>query len=95
MTRTTRRRLAAGMTAIAAAPAIIGTARAQARTITFGGSIPLSGRAAETGLNVHAGYLAAVKAVKTACGPPAPSTKPPATCSAHGDCSPLPITRIT
>jgi len=63
MTRTTRRRLAAGMTAIAAAPAIIGTARAQARTITFGGSIPLSGRAAETGLNVHAGYLAAVKAV--------------------------------
>ena len=41
------------------APAI---RRAQAaETIAFGGSIPLSGRAAETGLNVHNGYETAVK----------------------------------
>jgi branched-chain amino acid transport system substrate-binding protein len=50
----------AGATALAA-PAIRG-ARAQAmKTITFGGSVPLSGAAAETGLNVNNGYAAAVK----------------------------------
>jgi branched-chain amino acid transport system substrate-binding protein len=32
-----------------------------AETITFGGSVPLSGRAAETGLNVYNGYRTAVK----------------------------------
>lgn len=66
MTKLTRRRFAAATsTAISAtaiaAPALIGIARAQAKTLVFGGSIPLSGRAAETGLNVHAGYQAAVK----------------------------------
>jgi branched-chain amino acid transport system substrate-binding protein len=42
-----------------AAPAVR-RARA-AETLTFGGSIPLSGRAAETGLNVYNGYEAAIK----------------------------------
>jgi branched-chain amino acid transport system substrate-binding protein len=56
---------AAATTLIAplAAPAIVGTAKAQAKTLVFGGSVPLSGRAAETGLNVHAGYQTAVKFV--------------------------------
>jgi branched-chain amino acid transport system substrate-binding protein len=36
-------------------------ASAQAKTITFAGSVPLSGRAAETGLNVYNGYQTAVK----------------------------------
>ncbi len=44
-----------------AAPAIH-TASAQAtKTITFGGSVPLSGGAAETGLNVNNGYKTAVQ----------------------------------
>src|SRR5580692_9445946 len=42
-----------------AAPAIR-SARAQApKTIVFGGSVPLTGAAAETGLNVNNGYLTA------------------------------------
>ena len=49
----------AGATVLAA-PALR-TARAQARKIVFGGSVPLSGGAAETGLNVNNGYQTAVK----------------------------------
>jgi branched-chain amino acid transport system substrate-binding protein len=49
----------AGATALAM-PAVR-TARAATKTITFGGSVPLSGAAAETGLNVNNGYMAAVK----------------------------------
>ena len=41
-----------------AAPAIR-TARAQAKPLVFGGSVPLTGAAAETGLNVNNGYLTA------------------------------------
>lgn len=37
------------------------SARAQAKKLVFGGSVPLSGGAAETGLNVNNGYLTAVK----------------------------------
>ena len=45
-----------------AMPAIGRSAQAQATdTIVIGGSVPLSGRAAETGLNVNNGYLAAQK----------------------------------
>jgi branched-chain amino acid transport system substrate-binding protein len=41
---------------------VLGGRRARAaETITFGGSVPLSGRAAETGLNVYNGYQTAVK----------------------------------
>ena len=43
-----------------AAPALR-SARAQAKKLVFGGSVPLSGGAAETGLNVNNGYLTAVK----------------------------------
>ena len=43
-----------------AAPAIR-SARAQAgKTLVFGGSVPLTGAAAETGLNVNNGYITAV-----------------------------------
>ncbi|MBM3601264.1 MAG: hypothetical protein FJX35_23965 [Alphaproteobacteria bacterium] len=50
----------AAVSAIAAP--MIGRAQAQAgKKIVFGGSVPLSGRAAETGLNVHHGYQAAIK----------------------------------
>jgi branched-chain amino acid transport system substrate-binding protein len=61
MAKLTRRLFTAAATGALAAPALVGSARAQTRTLTFGGSVPLSGRAAETGLNVHAGYQAAIK----------------------------------
>ncbi len=41
---------------------------AQARTLVFGGSIPTSGAAAETGLNVLYGYRAAVKRINEDLG---------------------------
>ncbi|CAN5753195.1 ABC transporter substrate-binding protein [soil metagenome] len=62
--KTTRRRvvshfgLALGAAALAA-PAIR-SANAQAKTIVLGGSVPLTGAAAETGLNVNNGYITAV-----------------------------------
>ncbi len=43
-------------------------ALAQEKTVTIGGSIPLSGRAAETGLNVHNGYLTAIKYINEELG---------------------------
>lgn len=46
-----------------AAPTIRGTRAQAAKTITFGGSVPLSGAAAETGLNVNNGYATAVKRI--------------------------------
>ena len=42
-----------------AAPAVR-SAQAQAKTLVFGGSVPLTGAAAETGLNVNNGYITAV-----------------------------------
>jgi branched-chain amino acid transport system substrate-binding protein len=50
----------AGGTALAA-PALRRASAQSAGTITFGGSVPLSGAAAETGLNVNNGYNTAVK----------------------------------
>ncbi|WP_216073765.1 hypothetical protein, partial [Acinetobacter baumannii] len=48
--------------AAVAAPLVSGRALAQTTdTIVIGGSVPLSGRAAETGLNVNNGYLTAQK----------------------------------
>lgn len=41
---------------------------AQTKTIVFGGSVPVSGRAAETGLNVQNGYLTAVKYINEVAG---------------------------
>ncbi|MCC6718248.1 MAG: amino acid ABC transporter substrate-binding protein [Acetobacteraceae bacterium] len=61
MARIARRTLfrLAGGTALAM-PALH-TGHAQARKLVFGGSVPLSGGAAETGLNVNNGYATAVK----------------------------------
>jgi branched-chain amino acid transport system substrate-binding protein len=43
-------------------------ARAQEKTIVFGGSVPMTGQAAETGLNVLRGYECAVKFVNEEMG---------------------------
>ena len=57
-----RRTVLKSMGVAVAMPAIVRGAKAQATdTIVIGGSVPLSGRAAETGLNVNNGYLAAQK----------------------------------
>jgi branched-chain amino acid transport system substrate-binding protein len=63
MMGTTRRAVlaAAGL----AAPFVVRAARAQAaRTVSLGGSIPMTGAAAETGLNVLHGYQTAVKRIE-------------------------------
>lgn len=57
----------AAAAAVVAAP-FIRPAQAQAKTIVFGGSVPISGRAAETGLNVQNGYLTAVKYINEVLG---------------------------
>jgi branched-chain amino acid transport system substrate-binding protein len=52
--------LGAGFAAVALAAPAIRSARAQAgKSLVFGGSVPLSGAAAETGLNVNNGYITA------------------------------------
>ena len=57
----TRRHLLSTAGAAALAAPFVRSAQAQAgKTIVFGGSIPLSGAAAETGLNVNNGYITAV-----------------------------------
>src|SRR5204863_2389893 len=57
---------AAAATAIGAP--FVRRAEAQAKKIVFGGSVPASGRAAETGLNVQNGYLTAVKYINEVQG---------------------------
>jgi branched-chain amino acid transport system substrate-binding protein len=53
----------------AAATAFVTRARAaETKTIVFGGSVPLSGPAAETGLNVNNGYLTAVSYLNDVLG---------------------------
>jgi hypothetical protein len=57
-----------GAAAVLAAPAIR-PARAQAmKTLVFGGSVPLSGAAAETGLNVNNGYITAATYINEVMG---------------------------
>lgn len=53
--------------AVLATPALR-RAHAQAKKLVFGGSVPLSGGAAETGLNVNNGYATAVKFINEAGG---------------------------
>lgn len=71
--RTTRRRVMATLGgaiggAVLAAPAIR-SAHAQAgKTLVFGGSVPLTGAAAETGLNVNNGYITAVSYLNEVAG---------------------------
>ena len=59
----------AGVLAAAVPAPMIRRASAQAmKKIAIGGSVPLSGRAAETGLNVNNGYLTAVKYLNEVVG---------------------------
>lgn len=71
MSLSRRQMLAAGAIGVTAAlsgvPAVR-RARAQARTIVLGGSVPMTGGAAETGLNVLNGYQAAVKRINEQMG---------------------------
>lgn len=57
--------LKSGAALAVAAPSI---AQAQQRTITFGGSVPMTGEAAETGQNVLYGYRCAVKFINEEMG---------------------------
>ena len=60
MLRVRRRQvLAAGMGAAALAAPAIRSARAAEKKLVIGGSVPLTGAAAETGLNVNNGYITA------------------------------------
>jgi branched-chain amino acid transport system substrate-binding protein len=56
-----RRTILKGGAAMAAMGTMPRLAAAQENTITFGGSIPMTGKAAETGMNVLRGYECAVK----------------------------------
>jgi branched-chain amino acid transport system substrate-binding protein len=68
MTAIGRRGLMASAAAALAAPAIRRAEAAAAQKLVFGGSVPLSGVAAETGLNVHNGYRIAVKYLNEVLG---------------------------
>ena len=57
--KATRRHVMALGAAALASPAIR-SAQAQTKTLVIGGSVPLTGAAAETGLNVNNGYITAV-----------------------------------
>ena len=63
--KTTGGAAALGVTGTVFAPHV---ARAQAGTIVFGGSVPMTGGAAETGLNVLRGYECAVKYINEEMG---------------------------
>ena len=51
--------LTAGLGAIALSAPAIRRANAQLKPLVIGGSVPLTGAAAETGLNVNNGYVTA------------------------------------
>src|SRR5271154_1269488 len=55
-----RRDILVGAGAAGLAAPFVRSANAQAKTLVFGGSVPLTGAAAETGLNVNNGYITAV-----------------------------------
>ncbi len=64
-----RRDLVLGMGAIAlSAPTATPVRGAAPKTLVFGGSVPLSGAAAETGLNVNNGYLTAASYLNDVLG---------------------------
>jgi branched-chain amino acid transport system substrate-binding protein len=61
--------VSAGLGAAALAAPAIRSARAQAgKTLVFGGSVPLTGAAAETGLNVNNGYITATTYINEVLG---------------------------
>jgi branched-chain amino acid transport system substrate-binding protein len=55
-----RRDVLRAVGAAALAAPVVRSAHAQTKTLVFGGSVPLTGAAAETGLNVNNGYITAV-----------------------------------
>jgi branched-chain amino acid transport system substrate-binding protein len=70
--KATRRLVMSGMgaavgAAVLSAPALR-SARAATKTLVFGGSVPLTGAAAETGLNVNNGYITAVSYLNDVLG---------------------------
>src|SRR5262249_37778811 len=65
--KATRRHVMALGAAALAAPAVR-SARAQSKTLVIGGSVPLTGAAAETGLNVNNGYVTAVSYLNDVLG---------------------------
>ena len=65
--KATRRHVMALGAAALAAPAIR-SAQAQTKTLVIGGSVPLTGAAAETGLNVNNGYITAVTYINDVLG---------------------------
>jgi len=71
--RATRRRVMANFGAVLggavlAAPAIRSAGAQAGKTLVFGGSVPLTGAAAETGLNVNNGYITAVSYLNEVVG---------------------------
>ncbi|HZP98410.1 MAG TPA: amino acid ABC transporter substrate-binding protein [Reyranella sp.] len=62
-----RRVLAAGLSAVALAAPAIG-AKAAEKKLVIGGSVPLTGAAAETGLNVNNGYITAASYMNDVLG---------------------------
>jgi branched-chain amino acid transport system substrate-binding protein len=65
--KATRRHVMALGAAALTAPAIR-SAEAQTKTLVIGGSVPLTGAAAETGLNVNNGYITAVSYINDVLG---------------------------
>src|SRR3989337_969875 len=65
--KATRRHVMALGAAVLTAPAIR-SAQAQTKTLVIGGSVPLSGAAAETGLNVNNGYITAASYINDVPG---------------------------
>ncbi len=60
--------LAAGLGAVALTAPALRSSRAQTKTLTIGGSVPLTGAAAETGLNVNNGYITAATYINDVLG---------------------------
>ena len=60
--------LTAGLGAVALTAPAIRSVHAQTKTLTIGGSVPLTGAAAETGLNVNNGYITAVTYINEVLG---------------------------
>src|SRR5215210_3593261 len=60
--------ISSGVAATALGAPFVRRADAQAKKLIFGGSVPVSGRAAETGLNVQNGYLTSVKYINEVLG---------------------------
>ena len=60
--------LTAGLGAVALTAPAIRSVHAQTKTLTIGGSVPLTGAAAETGLNVNNGYVTAATYINDVLG---------------------------